>query len=274
MIVAALSILVLSNAFGRVEVSTMGAQVLSYVPSGRDDVLFMPADRDFSRNREMHGGIPICWPWFGRFGEPGSRMHGLARYCRWRVAGMTNGTDVSRLVLTLDSSEETREKWPHDFHLKYDVVLADRLTLTLDAKNTGSGPFDATLGFHPYFRVRNPPDVTVRGLKEPLRAYPGIDGGHETESGGTYSFDAGDDRIEISAKCEKKLVVWNPGPDWKDWTPDCNLTVNDWRQFLCVEPAVIGRENAIVVKPGESSAFTMTIYSVSREENRKEADRQ
>ena len=251
---------VLSNRFGRVEVSTVGAQVISYRPMGRQEVLFMPDDRDFSRDREMHGGIPVCWPWFGRFGEPGTRMHGLARYCSWRVAGQTNSADVSRLVLTLDSSEETHKKWPHDFHLKYDVSLTDQLTLTLTAKNTGSDPLDATFGFHPYFRVRNPSDVTVHGLKEPLRAYPGIDGGHETESGGTYSFDAGDDRIELSAKGEKNLVVWNPGPDWKDWTPYCNLTTNDWRHFLCVEPAVIGVENARRIEPGESVVLQMMIY--------------
>ena len=54
MIFAVASVLILSNSFGRVEVSTVGAQVLSYVPADGGEVLFMPADRDFSRNREMH----------------------------------------------------------------------------------------------------------------------------------------------------------------------------------------------------------------------------
>ena len=50
---------VLSNRFGRVEISRYAAQVLSYVPAGGREVFYMPDDRDFSRTREMHGGVPL-----------------------------------------------------------------------------------------------------------------------------------------------------------------------------------------------------------------------
>ena len=257
MTLAALSLLVLSNAFGRVEVSTLGAQVTSYAPAGRADVLFMPADRDFSRNREMHGGIPVCWPWFGRFGEPGSRMHGLARYAEWTVAERTD----SRVVLALESSEATRKVWPHDFRLRYTIDLAERLRLTLVSENTGARPFKVTQGFHPYFRVADPSKVVVRGLEKPLAAFPGIDGGHPRSADGRYSFNVDErgGRVALEAKGESKLVVWNPGPDWDGWKPDCNLARGDWPKFLCVEPAVIGRENAILLAPGGRNEFSMTI---------------
>lgn len=267
MIVAALSVLVLSNAFGRVEISTMGAQVLSYVPSGREDVLFMPADRDFSRNREMHGGIPVCWPWFGRFGEPGSRMHGLARYREWRVESLVNMEKRSRVVLSLASDSETRKDWPYDFGLSYAVELTDRLSLSLVASNACERPFAITQGFHPYFSVKNPSEVTVKGLSEPIRVYPGIDGGHPSGPGGRYRFEAAVGEVMLEATSERKLVVWNPGPDWPGWLPACNLTRHDWRRFVCVEPTVIGRENAVVVKPGESSVFSMSIRVLPVEHN-------
>lgn len=262
---SAATTVVLSNRLGRAEVSLLGAQVLSYVPAGRSDVLFMPEDRDFSRDREMHGGIPVCWPWFARLGAPGSRLHGVARYCRWQVAGLTNGTDVSRLVLTLDSSDATRKAWPHDFRLEYEIVLTDRLSLVLKAVNTGRDPFDTTFGFHPYFRVGNPDGVVVRGLKDPIRAHPGINDVYERASGGTYAFDGANGPVEVSAAGERKLIVWNPGPNWKGWTPTCNLKADDWRRFLCVEPAVIGRENAQRLRPGESSTLKMTLRDVPRQ---------
>jgi len=255
--------LVLSNRLGRVVISDVGAQVLSYVPAGRQELLFMPADADFSKDREMHGGIPVCWPWFGRMGAPGSRLHGLARYRRWRVAEKTNGPESSRLVLTLASDDATRKVWPYDFRLVYTIELTDRLSLALAAENTGVHSFKTTLGFHPYFRVRDPAEVVVDGLKKPLRAYPGIDGGHETVSGGTYSFGTGYGRVEVSAVGERKLVVWNPGPDWKDWSPDGNLAKEDWRRFLCVEPAVVGPENAVRLETGGRHVFKMTVRGIS-----------
>ena len=257
MIFAVASVLILSNSFGRVEVSTVGAQVLSYVPADGGEVLFMPADRDFSRNREMHGGIPVCWPWFGRFGEPGSRMHGLARYQEWRVEEQTN----SRVIFSLKSSEATRTMWPYDFKLHYTVDLGERLRLSLVAMNTSKEAFSVTEGFHPYFRTKDVSRTIVKGLKSDLKVHPGIDGGHDCTCGGAYRLMAGEggEMVEITSNAECKLVVWNPGPDWPDWDPEGNLGRDDWRKFVCVEPTVIGRENAITICPNECATFTMTI---------------
>ena len=253
----AVATVVLSNAFGRVEISTLGAQVTSYAPAGGGEVLFMPRDRDFTKDREMHGGIPVCWPWFGRFGAPGSRMHGLVRYAQWTVAEKSD----SKAVLTLASSSATRKAWPYDFSLAYTVELGEALKLTLVATNTSKEPFAVTEGFHPYFAVADPTKAVVKGLKDDIRVCPGIDGGHACASGGAYRLVdvAGGRTVEIVSNAERKLVVWNPGPDWADWKPSCNLGKDDWRKFVCMEPTVIGRENAIVLKPGERSEFTMTV---------------
>jgi len=254
--------IVLSNRYGRVSVSLMGGQVLSYVPTGEADVLFRPADMDFRPGRGMHGGIPVCWPWFGRYGEPGSRMHGLVRYCRWTCAEVTNGVDVSRAVLTLASSDETRKLWPHDFSLRYAIELGPGLALALEAENTGKEPFDVTAGFHPYFNVGDPARAVVSGLVEPVRVCPGIDGGRPTLSGGRYVLqeDNVSSAVEITAEGERKLIVWNPGPGWQpNDGADCNLAAGDWRRFVCVEPAVIGRESAIRLAPGGRHTLKMAV---------------
>lgn len=252
----------LGNDFGRVEVSTIGAQVVSYVPFGCDEILFMPEDRAFSSDRAMHGGIPVCWPWFGRFGAPGSRMHGLARYARWQVAERTS----SRVVLSLDSSAATLEVWPFDFKLRLSVELNDRLCLTLLAENTSDAPFEVSEGFHPYFRASDPQNISVFGLPEKeVRAFPGIDGGRPCQPGGTYCLkDAATGRcIEMTSNIERKIVIWNPGPNWSDCMPGGNLGKDDWKGFVCVEPAIYGPGNAVRLSSGESSEFKMSIRVIS-----------
>ena len=66
--------------------------------------------------------------------------------------------------------------------------------------------------------------------------------------------------IAIASRGNVKLVCWNPGPDG---LPDRNLGADDWRKFVCVEPATLFRENATVkIAPGESHELLMAIQAV------------
>ena len=68
------------------------------------------------------------------------------------------------LRATLVSSPETKRLWPHDFRLDYEVkVEGDAIRLTLTETNTGTEPFEAAGGFHPYFKVASPLRVAVNG---------------------------------------------------------------------------------------------------------------
>ena len=70
---------------GTVMVSDVGAQAASWKPAalGGKEAFFMAADRPWGE--EVHGGVPICWPWFGGRGAPPS--HGIVRYVQWRPEG-------------------------------------------------------------------------------------------------------------------------------------------------------------------------------------------
>ena len=58
-------IVVLANQYGTAEVALFGAQTISYRPTGNPPVLFMPRPYDeHPAGVEIHGGIPVCWPWF------------------------------------------------------------------------------------------------------------------------------------------------------------------------------------------------------------------
>ncbi len=271
---------VLANQYGSCEVALLGAQTLSYRPTGNHPVLFMPdkAYEDCVPGTEIHGGIPVCWPWFARQGEEGSRAHGLARYFVWNVVASEYSEDVTEVTLRLDSSAETRKLWNYDFSLKLKISVSMKLTLSLTSKNTGNVPFFVTEGFHPYFRIRERDNVTVRGVdgldfvytEEPekgLRTFTG----DCTPKNGSMIFDAAKFEyaivdpglkraIAIVSRGNHCLVVWNPGekPDGLQ-----NLAKDDWKRFVCVEPCSTPREAGYELKPGESHDLLMALQSVA-----------
>lgn len=248
------SIVVLTNGLGTVRVDTLGAHVLSYVPAGGREVLFRPsADR---RPRQWyHGGIPVCWPWFGRYGEPGSGMHGLVRLMDWEVVSRQDAARESRLHLRLKSNAESERYFDGAFELDYEIVLAETLKLDLSMRNTGSRRFPVTTGFHPYFRVADVAASTVRTPQGVIRCMPGMDGGRPFADG-RYVLDDGEREIVLTSWCNNKLVIWT-----HDGTPLDGLAPGEWRHFVCVEPAILPRMDGIWLEPRGSYRIGLSICS-------------
>ena len=160
-----MDMMVLSNRYGSVTLSLMGAQIRSYRPAGmKEDILFAPKSMVIDGTKHVHGGIPVCWPWFGRNGEPGSVSHGFARTSLFEVRGRTEADDATTLVLGLRPTDETRKVWPYDFDLEYTIRLGATLDLFLRTKNTDARPVKITEGLHPYWRVSDRRRVRVDGL--------------------------------------------------------------------------------------------------------------
>ena len=150
------AIVALTNACGTVSVDTHGARVVSYVPVGGEEMLFV--------SKTGTGGIPLCWPWFAGLGPEGSQRHGIARYRDFKVVGNKYHSYCDReLILRLESDAETRQIFPHDFALTVSVRLNDRLTLKMIGENTGSTPFEVTEAFHPYLAVSDSPQCREEG---------------------------------------------------------------------------------------------------------------
>jgi len=274
-------IVALANQYGSCEVSLFGGQVLSYRPTGNFPVLFMP-DVGFEvcePGSEAHGGIPVCWPWFGKCGPAGARSHGFARYSRFEPCASEYSEEVSEITLRLVSSDETKKLWPHDFRLELKVSVSMKLNLTLTTVNTGPDSFSFTEGFHPYFRVSDWARASVRGVDGfsfcdaresktfdrtwcgDLKGGPAYDHVFTAAKHEHVVLDEGLKRaIALVSRGNKKLVVWNPGamPGGRD-----NLDENDARKFVCVEPATLFADEAIELAPGASHELLVAIQSVS-----------
>lgn len=105
------------------------------------------------------GHAYILWPFVGRLQdgkyltggkEYEMKIHGLARYSVFTVSDRTE----SSVTFTLESSEETKKRYPFDFvfSVKYSI---DGNTLTEDAyvQNTGAVSLPYGFGGHPGFNV-------------------------------------------------------------------------------------------------------------------------
>ncbi len=245
---------VIANKYGLAEIALLGANVLSYRPTGQTEVLFRPAKRDYNRMDGVHCGIPICWPQFGNRFSKDLPQHGFVRKLVFEVRGTEYSEDKTEITLGLKSDTETKKVWDHDFDIEYKVTVSMKLTLSFRVTNTGTAPFDFNGGFHPYFRVRNRNQVTVKGLADcsfiDASQTPAVEGIQK----GDFVVDHGYDHvfsmplmpkheyaildpglrraIAIVSSGNTKTVVWNPDTEYvvNDHTAD------DWQKFICVEP--------------------------------------
>ena len=176
------------SEFGWLGVRYVGAHTISWKPATLkgEEVLFMPTKCPCGG--EVQGGISVCWPWFGE--SAGKRKDGFANCLPWTLKEI-RGKD--HFIFTLDSSEETKRHWPHDFHLELQVQVTsgDSLRLALTETNTGREPFESAWGFRPHFRVSDPSAVSVRckdaedwqgsnpGVRTPRKLGPGESRTHE-----------------------------------------------------------------------------------------------
>ena len=269
---------VIASKYGTAEVALLGAAVLSYRPTGHSPVLFRPAKTDYNRSESFHGGIPVCWPQFGRMFSKDLPGHGFARFMVFEVRGSKYTEDMTEITLGLKSSDETRKLWPHDFDLEYTVSVSMKLNLRLVTRNTGKEPFSFSCGYHPYFLVGACPETSVRGLDgcryvdargaEPVDGVQSGDLTMREDRDHVFDMPAAPRHevvlvdnvlkraIAVVSSGNRHTVVWNPG-DGKE-PPD--MVRGDWRRFVCVEP-VGDWPGGRTLASGESDEFVAAIQS-------------
>ena len=269
------SVIKLATSHSSMEVSLWGARILSLKIRG-DEVLWRPREWRLEGGVGWaHGGIPLCWPWFGSSGPDPKVKHGFAHLRKFSLRHKHETKERSELVLGLSADDETRRLWPYDFDLEYKITLTDRLRLELKTINTGKETFLLTTGFHPYFAIGDRARTLVTGTdgmrfcdSRKTRALDSVWKGdlpllssfdHVFVEKGPTAFHAIEDaargrRIELSSGGAARLVVWNPGseePVEENPAPG-KLAAGDWRRLICVEPAILWKEAAPSVAPGAS----------------------
>ncbi len=248
-----------------VRVHRLGATILSYQPGAdASDVLWVSPHATFTEGSSIRGGIPVCWPWFSK-DRPGPN-HGIARTRMWTPLDAPEGQ--VRMELVDDGS--TRAIWPHPFRLQLDVVLTDRLEVTLTHHNRADSTILCTGALHTYLRVDDLGSARVLGLNG--MTYRDKVAQERGEQSGPLSFGGEVDRIYTCSgpavlndgarvvRVEgntNTVVVWNPGPDIARTKAD--IGEGGHTGFVCVETAVTGAEVAEIA-PGSVYTLKTTIH--------------
>lgn len=249
---------VLEGRAGRVTVDTQGGRILSWKTPSGEELLFMPRRTISPDGDWSHGGISICWPWFGKKGPAASSIHGFARNRRFTVKERRVAADGAHVTLGYSQEAGAEPDFPYAADLELTVKVGAGLELTLRTTNMGKEPFELTEGFQPYFAVSDYGKVTLRGVKkDAFAAVDGMDAAFPRIADRFSLLDAGFGReIDAYASGNSGLVVWSPG---KVEPHNRNLDAGDTERFIGLGPSNRAKEKAITLAPGASHELVFSI---------------
>ncbi|OON40468.1 D-hexose-6-phosphate mutarotase [Izhakiella australiensis] len=255
-----LAILVINHPKVQAAVALQGAHLLAWQPTGERPVIWLSDNSLWQKGKAIRGGVPICWPWFGPAGEP---AHGFARNLDWSLSAHDENDDSVMLTLALESNEQTKKLWSHDFTLYARFRFSQHCEVELEAH----GDYPSTGALHSYFQVADIAGVTVSGLGQPYidKVNNGSDGlsaeGKQTypdrtdriytspEDYSTIDDQRGERVIEVYHHHHSDVVTWNPGPALSSSMSD--MTASGYKTMVCVETAHI---SSPMISSGETPA--------------------
>lgn len=153
-----LPILVIKHKICSAAVSLQGAHLLFWQPiTESTPVIWLSQKAIFKHGKAIRGGVPVCWPWFGKLGDP---MHGFARIVEWTLDSCKEDENGVELVLSLTNNQQTQAFFTKPFNVWLTIHLGKTCQITLSCQ----GDFEATSALHTYFGVNNIANVVVKGL--------------------------------------------------------------------------------------------------------------
>lgn len=250
-------------------ISLQGAHLLSWIPHGEDDVIWLSEDAKFAAGKSVRGGIPICWPWFGAHKTDADYpAHGFARTTDWQILTTEALDDRStRITFTTQPQPETEAMWPPETSVQYQVTIGEKLEMELITHNNGSKPIIICQALHTYFKVADVSKVSLHGLDD-TRYLDKLENFRKKVQHGPVYIKEEVDRIYLDTasdcviednilkrnivihKCgSHSTVVWNPWQETADKMGD--LGQNGYKQMLCVESSNAA-EDIVVIDPGKA----------------------
>ena len=266
--------LLISTPFAKAAISLFGGHVLSFVPQGFDDVLWVSPTSKRPPD-PIRGGIPICWPYFAKQGQAAdAAQHGLARTLQWQVTHAQQNPDGG-IVLAMAPPAVPGVS----MNLMLTMRIGRALEQALTTVNFGAETVRFTQALHTYFKVADSSRISVTGL-DGLSYSDKFDNFNEHTQRGDWNLhderDPGrSDRIYMNAGSRfelidpaaqrkitlitsgsKTLVVWNPGSEFIKTFAD--LPADGWKHYVCLEASNCGPD-VIELEPDGSHVLQQTI---------------
>ena len=269
------------NQHGSALISLQGAHLLSWIPNGEEDVIWLSKDAKFATGKSVRGGIPICWPWFGAHeSNKNFPAHGFARTVNWQVLTTETLEDGNtRINFTTQPQADNEQMWPADTSVQYQLTIGKKLEMELITHNNGAEPITIGQALHTYFRVGDISKVIVHGLDE-TEYLNKLENFKRKRQHGPVVIDAEVDRIYLDTitdcviedktlkrnivihKCgSHTTVVWNP---WQETAAKMgDLGENGYKRMLCVESC--NAADDVIDIPSGKAHHLLVQYSVKHD---------
>ncbi|MBL1378241.1 hypothetical protein [Zobellella iuensis] len=248
---AGLEFIRIEHPRARALLSLLGGQLLQYRPAGRPELLWLSGQAVLDGSKPIRGGIPLCWPWFGKASDQGPQ-HGTARLGHWQLEQVEEDEHgVTLALLFRDGALQLRQR----------LRLGSTLTVEATTTNLGVEAARVQLALHSYFAVPRVADCRIEGLgpdyrdslkdchvsgDDRCRFTPPFDRIYTAPRSDTL-LHAGDRVIRLEHKAHDSLVLWNPGPALP-------ADMTDAAGFVCVESA---RLRGPLLLPGQSTSLAL-----------------
>ena len=227
---------------------TRGGMVTSLSMAG-EELMFLDQESFADTSRNVRGGNPVLFPSPGKLvddqwardGHSGSmKQHGFARTSAWAVIGRETD-ECAAVTLGLDSSDDTRRRYPWDFSARYRYALrGNRLRIEMSFENTGATAMPFGAGFHPYFFVPQGEKAGVSITSAATKAFDNVAKKH-IDFGGfdltqkevdMFLLDHGSSRSTLSRPGSERVIVVEGSEELSHWV----VWTLEGRDFVCLEP--------------------------------------
>jgi len=267
------------------EVYLFGGTLTSWKTADGKERIFVSPGAIYDGKKAIRGGVPLVFPQFGQ-PEPSMPQHGFVRNSMWNVVSVSETDDTVVAKFTINSSDATKEKWPHAFALCFAVTVGvDTLSIALEVMNSGDNPFTFQTLLHTYFMIPDIADVVVCGLTG--KTYiDKVKGGEKVEeSEEKIELPSFTDRIYLGSGGEPvpvviaskdgtpiyeivnmasmgpsgvpcDVVVWNP---YEEASPG-DLPPPAFKNFVCVEPGLV--QDFYGLPPGKSATIAQSVKAL------------
>ena len=255
-------------------VSLQGAQLLSWIPKGEENVIWLSEDASFVPGKSVRGGIPICWPWFGahsssaKNNNPDYPAHGFARTTNWEIICTEDlNSDKTRITFIMQPQTKNEYMWPSETSVQFQLTIGNKLEMELITHNNGSKPITIGQALHTYFNVGDVSEVFLHGLDNtdylnkledfklnvqhgPVTIDEEVDRIYLDTTSECVIEDKTLNRNIIINKCgSHSTVVWNPWQKTADKMGD--LGKDGYKKMLCVE-SCNAAEDVVIIEPAKA----------------------
>lgn len=250
-----------------------GGHVVSFTPAGKEDLIWMSEKAIFDGKAALRGGIPVCWPWFGRIAAP---AHGFARTTEWELVEHRENDNGVIVELALFPTEETHDIWPHMFDARLMVEISDQLKVTLKVTNIDDAEWTFSGALHTYLNVGDIKQAQTTGMGPEY--IDSLKEGEICQGGDVLQLTDTIDRVYTQPEAQilvkdavlnRTLSVENQGHNsavlWNPWATGAqgmgDMADNGYETMLCVESTVHAPsiKQGKTLQPGETHELITVI---------------